>query len=156
MGRLGCEPAHRLLAWAWMIPQSGIGGEKSKLAQARLQRFVFSPTHSPGDCIQAPLYPCPSVPSLVHIFPPTAQRLWADEESYGSEIKTPAPSHSRWHSSGHLVFLRVLCVLRGQNAFGSSAFRDGRYNAHGDLFTSSSSACWFLCLVADSLRASRD
>jgi hypothetical protein len=49
-----------------MIPQSGIGEEKSKLAQARLQRFVFSPPHSPGDCIQAPLYPCPSVSSVVN------------------------------------------------------------------------------------------
>ena len=28
---------------AWMIPQNGIGGEKSKLAQARLQEVHFSP-----------------------------------------------------------------------------------------------------------------
>lgn len=55
-----------------------------------------------------------------------------------------------------LGVLRGLGVLGGQNVFGSSAARDSRYNAHGDLFTSSSSACWFLCLVADSLRASRD
>jgi len=31
------------------------------------RRFVFSPPHSPGDCIQAALYPCPSVPSVVPV-----------------------------------------------------------------------------------------
>jgi hypothetical protein len=41
---------------AWMIPQSGIGGEKSKLAQARLQEVC---------CLFAPfaqrLHPSPSL-----------------------------------------------------------------------------------------------
>ena len=66
------------------------------------------------------------------------------------------PRLSSWHYSGRLIFLRALGVLGGQNVFGLSAAIDSRYNVHGDLFTSSSSACWFLCLVADSLRASRD
>jgi hypothetical protein len=59
-----------------MIPQSGIGREKSKLAQAHLQEVCFFATS-----FARRLHPSPflSVPSVVHIFPPTAQRSFVDE-----------------------------------------------------------------------------
>ncbi len=59
-----------------MIPQSGIGGEKSKLAQARLQEVC---------CFSAPfalrLHPSSSLSVLIRVirgsfFPPSAQRLF--------------------------------------------------------------------------------
>jgi hypothetical protein len=59
-GSLGC--AYSQITWvAWMIPRRENGGEKSKLRNLDCRRFVFSPTHSPGDCIQDPPYPCPVI-----------------------------------------------------------------------------------------------
>ena len=62
-----------------MIPQSGIGGEKSKLAQARLQEVCF---------FAAPfarrLHPSPSLSVPIRAirgsyFPPAAQRSFVAE-----------------------------------------------------------------------------
>ena len=59
--------------------KAGLAEKNRNSRKLACRRFIFSPPHSPGDCIQAPLYPCPSVSSVVHIFPPTAQRPSAAE-----------------------------------------------------------------------------
>jgi hypothetical protein len=56
--------------------KAGLAEKNRNSRKLACRRFIFSPPHSPGDCIQAPLYPCPSVPSVVS-FPPTAQRPFA-------------------------------------------------------------------------------
>ena len=62
-----------------MIPQSGIGGEKSKLAQARLQEVCFFAAP-----LARRLHPSPSLSVPIRAirgsyFPPAAQRAFAAE-----------------------------------------------------------------------------
>lgn len=42
--------------------EAGLAEKNRNSRKLACRRFVVSPPHSPGDCIQAPLYPCPSVP----------------------------------------------------------------------------------------------
>jgi hypothetical protein len=69
MGRLGSVTTPSLLGWHGCSREVGLARKNQNSRKLACRRFIFSPPYSPGDCIQVPLYLCPSVSSVVHSFP---------------------------------------------------------------------------------------
>jgi hypothetical protein len=49
-------PTHRLLEWHGLSREAGLAEKNRNSRKLACRRFVVSPPHSPGECIQSPLY----------------------------------------------------------------------------------------------------